>query len=266
MFVPHFFKFPTNYCSFPISRLLSETGRFSNSPIFVVGIYSGADKLGEGFGASLKMAEYRVSFTFLFIFHELLKSPGSRRRPPPSLSHSHSWRDDPIANIDFPTSFWWKWYFPCERTRELHRTCAGWRYRGALLQRRSDWTREIELFISNNTDSSVINPFCPEMWDWRCRSIGPSCKKFIASSVRRLPWFEKGQIAHDISRQPARPSIPCCGQQHSNTISLKLTNLRIFFFFSKSYLLTCRKRVNIYLILWKVSNTWYNITALSISC
>jgi len=47
-------------------RLLSETGRFSNSPVFVVGIYSGTDKLGEGFGASLKMAEYRVSPLFFF--------------------------------------------------------------------------------------------------------------------------------------------------------------------------------------------------------
>ncbi|KAF9245226.1 ribonuclease III domain-containing protein [Melanogaster broomeanus] len=45
----------------PKSRLLKETGRFSNSPIFVVGIYSGADKLGEGFGSSLKMAEYRAA-------------------------------------------------------------------------------------------------------------------------------------------------------------------------------------------------------------
>ncbi|CCM00261.1 uncharacterized protein FIBRA_02291 [Fibroporia radiculosa] len=45
----------------PISRLLKETGRFSNSPVFVVGIYSGADKLGEGFGTSLKMAEYRAA-------------------------------------------------------------------------------------------------------------------------------------------------------------------------------------------------------------
>lgn len=44
----------------PVSRLLKETGRLSNSPVFVVGIYSGADKLGEGFGSSLKMAEYRV--------------------------------------------------------------------------------------------------------------------------------------------------------------------------------------------------------------
>ncbi|KAH8116278.1 ribonuclease III [Phellopilus nigrolimitatus] len=45
----------------PISRLLRETGRMSNSPLFVVGIYSGADKLGEGFGSSLKMAEYRAA-------------------------------------------------------------------------------------------------------------------------------------------------------------------------------------------------------------
>jgi large subunit ribosomal protein L44 len=46
------------------ARLLKETGRLSNSPVFVVGIYSGADKLGEGFGSSLKMAEYRVRLPF----------------------------------------------------------------------------------------------------------------------------------------------------------------------------------------------------------
>ncbi|KAK2463699.1 hypothetical protein APHAL10511_004450 [Amanita phalloides] len=45
----------------PKSRLLAETGRFSNSPVYVVGIYSGADKLGEGFGSSLKMAEFRAA-------------------------------------------------------------------------------------------------------------------------------------------------------------------------------------------------------------
>lgn len=44
----------------PKSRLLRETGRYSNSPIFVVGIFSGEDELGQGFGSSLKMAEYRV--------------------------------------------------------------------------------------------------------------------------------------------------------------------------------------------------------------
>ena len=41
-------------------RLLKETGRLSNSPVFVVGVYSGIEQLGEGFGSSLKMAEYRV--------------------------------------------------------------------------------------------------------------------------------------------------------------------------------------------------------------
>ncbi|KII87462.1 hypothetical protein PLICRDRAFT_142762 [Plicaturopsis crispa FD-325 SS-3] len=45
----------------PKSRLLKETGRFSNSPVFVVGIYSGPDQLGEGFGSSLKMAEFRAA-------------------------------------------------------------------------------------------------------------------------------------------------------------------------------------------------------------
>ncbi|KAG6909043.1 hypothetical protein DXG01_002318 [Tephrocybe rancida] len=45
----------------PKSRLLKETGRFSNSPVFVVGIYSGADQLGEGFGSSLNMAEFRAA-------------------------------------------------------------------------------------------------------------------------------------------------------------------------------------------------------------
>ncbi|CAE6519331.1 unnamed protein product [Rhizoctonia solani] len=45
----------------PISRLLQESGRQSNSPTFIVGIFSGEDKLGEGFGSSLKMAEYRAA-------------------------------------------------------------------------------------------------------------------------------------------------------------------------------------------------------------
>ncbi|KAI0073279.1 60S ribosomal protein L3 [Panus rudis PR-1116 ss-1] len=45
----------------PISRLLRETGRMSIAPVYVVGIYSGADQLGEGFGSSLKMAEFRAA-------------------------------------------------------------------------------------------------------------------------------------------------------------------------------------------------------------
>ena len=48
-------------CPLTLCRLLRETGRLSNSPIYVVGIYTGGDQLGEGFGSSLRMAEYRVS-------------------------------------------------------------------------------------------------------------------------------------------------------------------------------------------------------------
>ncbi|KAI8638895.1 ribonuclease III domain-containing protein [Parasitella parasitica] len=43
-----------------VSRLVSETGRHSSSPVFNVGIFSGENKLGEGFGSSLKMAEFRA--------------------------------------------------------------------------------------------------------------------------------------------------------------------------------------------------------------
>ncbi|KAI8339001.1 ribonuclease III domain-containing protein [Chlamydoabsidia padenii] len=43
-----------------VSRLLSETGRKSSSPVFVVGVFSDNEKLGEGFGSSLKMAEHRA--------------------------------------------------------------------------------------------------------------------------------------------------------------------------------------------------------------
>lgn len=44
----------------PIPRLLKETGRLSNRPIFIVGIFSGVVKLGEGYGSSLKMAEFKA--------------------------------------------------------------------------------------------------------------------------------------------------------------------------------------------------------------
>ncbi|KAI9474255.1 MAG: ribonuclease III domain-containing protein [Benjaminiella poitrasii] len=42
------------------SRLLSETGRLSSSPVFIVGVFSGKKKLAEGFGSSIKMAEFRA--------------------------------------------------------------------------------------------------------------------------------------------------------------------------------------------------------------
>lgn len=45
----------------PQSRLLAETGRLSINPVFVVGVYSGAAKLGEGTGSSIRMAEFRAA-------------------------------------------------------------------------------------------------------------------------------------------------------------------------------------------------------------
>ncbi|MBW0513454.1 hypothetical protein O181_053169 [Austropuccinia psidii MF-1] len=44
----------------PVARILRESGRASATPIFVVGSYSGNLKLGEAFGTSKKMAEYRA--------------------------------------------------------------------------------------------------------------------------------------------------------------------------------------------------------------
>ncbi|CCE62428.1 hypothetical protein TPHA_0C02750 [Tetrapisispora phaffii CBS 4417] len=45
----------------PISRLLAESGRLSKAPIFIVGVFSGTNKLGEGFGSSLKEAKARAA-------------------------------------------------------------------------------------------------------------------------------------------------------------------------------------------------------------
>ena len=45
----------------PIARILSETGRMSRTPVYVVGVFSGKDKLGEGQGASLDEARFRAS-------------------------------------------------------------------------------------------------------------------------------------------------------------------------------------------------------------
>jgi dsRNA-specific ribonuclease len=45
----------------PVARLLSETGRLSRHPVFVVGVYSGHDKLGEAAGSSLQEAKVRAA-------------------------------------------------------------------------------------------------------------------------------------------------------------------------------------------------------------
>lgn len=49
----------------PVARIISETGRLSRHPVFVVGIFSGKDKLGEGTGGSLNEARTRAAVAAL---------------------------------------------------------------------------------------------------------------------------------------------------------------------------------------------------------
>ena len=49
----------------PVARILSETGRFSRHPVFVVGVFAGTEKLGEGAGASLDEARIRAAVAAL---------------------------------------------------------------------------------------------------------------------------------------------------------------------------------------------------------
>ncbi|KAF3397773.1 54S ribosomal protein L3 [Penicillium rolfsii] len=49
----------------PVARIISETGRKSRHPVFVVGIFSGQDKLGEGAGANLIEARERAALAAL---------------------------------------------------------------------------------------------------------------------------------------------------------------------------------------------------------
>ena len=49
----------------PVARILSETGRKSRHPVFVVGVFSGNEKLGEGAGSSLEEARTRAAVAAL---------------------------------------------------------------------------------------------------------------------------------------------------------------------------------------------------------
>lgn len=63
----------------PVAKVISETGRKSRHPVFVVGIFSGQDKLGEGAGASLMEARERAAVAALKGWY--LYSPLSVRVP-----------------------------------------------------------------------------------------------------------------------------------------------------------------------------------------
>ena len=49
----------------PVARIISETGRKSRHPVFVVGVFSGNEKLGEGQGSSLDEARIRAAVAAL---------------------------------------------------------------------------------------------------------------------------------------------------------------------------------------------------------
>ncbi|KAJ4425181.1 54S ribosomal protein L3 mitochondrial [Gnomoniopsis sp. IMI 355080] len=67
----------------PVARLLSETGRLSRTPVFVVGIFSGNDKLGEGAASSLDDARKKASMNALKAWY--LYSPGEDVRVPSDM-------------------------------------------------------------------------------------------------------------------------------------------------------------------------------------
>ncbi|KAH7133502.1 ribonuclease III domain-containing protein [Dactylonectria macrodidyma] len=69
--------------SAPIARLESETGRLSRTPVYVVGIYSGQEKLGEGSGPSLNTARWKASMNALKAWY--LYSPGNKVRVPSDM-------------------------------------------------------------------------------------------------------------------------------------------------------------------------------------
>ncbi|TGJ83759.1 hypothetical protein E0Z10_g5005 [Xylaria hypoxylon] len=75
----------------PVARLLSETGRLSRTPVFVVGIYSGHDMLGEAAGASLDAAKISACINALKAWY--LYSPGDVGLPSDTLAEDATpWR------------------------------------------------------------------------------------------------------------------------------------------------------------------------------
>lgn len=93
------FKFPTRDLSFlckregfdpPVARLISETGRHSRSPVFVVGVYSGEDKLGEDAGSSLDEGRVRAAAAALRSWY--LYSPPKEQVCLPSMAEKEKGR------------------------------------------------------------------------------------------------------------------------------------------------------------------------------
>ncbi len=79
---------------YPVARILSETGRKSRTPVFVVGIYSGNDQLGEGAGSSLAEARIRASVAALKAWY--LYSPGNNVPVPSDTEESGARPWEPV--------------------------------------------------------------------------------------------------------------------------------------------------------------------------
>ena len=73
----------------PVARILSETGRLSRSPVFVVGVFAGKEKLGEGQGASLNEARTRAAIHALKGWY--LYSPIEVRVPSDAEGNGKRW-------------------------------------------------------------------------------------------------------------------------------------------------------------------------------
>lgn len=72
----------------PVARILTETGRKSRHPVFLVGIFSGRDKLGEGSGGSLDEARIRAAVAGLKGWY--LYSPLKVRVPSETVGKSNA--------------------------------------------------------------------------------------------------------------------------------------------------------------------------------
>lgn len=63
----------------PLARILRESGRLTRSPVFIVGVFAGKEKLGEGIGGSLDEARIKAAIAALKGWY--LYSPPELRVP-----------------------------------------------------------------------------------------------------------------------------------------------------------------------------------------
>ena len=83
----------------PIARLISESGRKSHHPVFIVGVYSGSDKLGEGVGSSIDEASFKASASALrgwYLYSPYTFSTPSSFTGDPTNKESKVWQPAPI--------------------------------------------------------------------------------------------------------------------------------------------------------------------------